>query len=52
MKLLISDEFKEQFNRINEAIVSGVSKERVFQGKGISKNGQNFWIEERYNIIG
>ena len=48
---LVSDEFKEQFNHIYAAIISGISKERVFQGKCISKNGQKFWIEERYNII-
>jgi PAS domain S-box-containing protein len=48
---LIANEFKEQFNRIYEAIISGISKEKVFQGKCISRNGQSFWIEERYNII-
>ncbi len=48
---VICQEFKEQFNRICEAIISGISKERVFQGKCISKDGQEFWIEEHYNII-
>ena len=48
---LICKEFKEQFNRIYEAIISGTSKERVFQGKSISKKGQEFWIEEHYNIV-
>jgi PAS domain S-box-containing protein len=48
---LICDEFKEQFSRIYEAIISGVAEEKVFQGKCISKDGQEFWIEEHYNII-
>ena len=48
---LICQEFKEQFGRIYEAIISGISKERIFQGKCLSMNGQEFWIEEHYNIV-
>ena len=48
---LFCQEFKEQFSRIYETIISGISKERVFQAKSISNNGQQFWIEEHYNII-
>jgi PAS domain S-box-containing protein len=48
---LICQEFKEQFSRIYEAIISGISKERIFKGKCISKDDREFWIEEHYNII-
>ena len=48
---LICQEFKEEFSRIYEAIISGIAEERVFQGKCISKDGKEFWIEEHYNII-
>lgn len=48
---LLCRESKQHFSQIYEGLISGSSSEKIFQGKCISRNGREFWVEELYNMI-
>jgi PAS domain S-box-containing protein len=47
----ISKEFKNSFLKLYEDLGKNSANEGVFQGKCIAKDGREFWVEARLNII-
>ena len=48
---LFSDDFKQHFDEMNESIEKGVSNKRAFQGRCLTVDGREIWVEGRSNII-
>jgi len=47
----ISGDFKQSFLKLHKALEEGSSDEHIFQGKCITKDGKEFWIEGHLNVI-
>ncbi len=48
---LVSQGFEIYFREMVEAIEKGVTEERSFQARSVTKNGREIWVEGRGNLI-
>ncbi len=48
---LVSEGFEIYFREMVEAIEKGVTRERFFRARSVTKNGREIWVEGRGNLI-